>query len=340
MQDSIHIGIMVDYLHPLNIERFISVEGAHLMIFKQGINMENKLIPTLYLYEGEWIKRHLPLPDVVYNQCYSDQRYFINKLEKKIGPGKVFNYVTVFDKWEIYNTLLWGGLGKFLPRTYRYEENDLITILDKEKQLILKPRKGNQGKNIFLLQQSYFKEFQLFEYNFKSVISFTTVKDLKKHIEKSIKKNGPYLMQQYINIIKLNNHIFDLRMLLQKDETGKWCITGDLGRIAVKDFFITNICSDLYRLEDLIEMIGIKADKITDSLLQISLFVAELLEKHFVMLGEICVDFAMDDEGDLWIIEVNGKPDKGLFLHLRDDHLINNVYSTPFKYAYFLACND
>ena len=159
MQDSIHIGIMVDYLHPLNIERFISVEGAHLMIFKQGINMENKLIPTLYLYEGEWIKRHLPLPDVVYNQCYSDQRYFINKLEKKIGPGKVFNYVTVFDKWEIYNTLLWGGLGKFLPRTYRYEENDLILFLIRKNSLFLSRGKEIKVKTSFYCNSLILKSF-------------------------------------------------------------------------------------------------------------------------------------------------------------------------------------
>ena len=58
------------------------------------------------------------------------------------------------------------------------------------------------------------------------------------------------------------------------------------------------------------------------------------------MLGEICVDFALDEEGNLWIIEVNGKPDKNLFFYLKDEQLLKRLYSAPFKYAYFLARNN
>jgi|CZCB01.1.fsa_nt_gi hypothetical protein len=340
MQDSILIGIMVDYLHPLNIERFISLDGGQVMIFKQGVNIDKKLIPGLLLQGNKWTKSYLPLPDVVYNQCYSEQRPFINKLEQKIGKRKVFNYVTAFDKWEIHKVLLKGGLGKFLPRTYRYERHDIITLLHKEKKLILKPRKGNQGKNIFLFQQSYLRELQLFEYSFKANLTFATVEKFKKYMDEKIVKHGPYLMQQKINIVKLNNQIFDLRILLQKDETGKWRITGDLSRLAVKDFFITNVCSEIYRAEDIMEMARIKPQNLIDDLHQLSLFAAKLLEDHFYMLGEICVDFALDEEGNLWIIEVNGKPDKNLFFYLKDEQLLKRLYSAPFKYAYFLARNN
>ena len=61
MQDSILIGIMVDYLHPLNIERFISLDGGQVMIFKQGVNIDKKLIPT-FTAGNKWTKSYLPCP--------------------------------------------------------------------------------------------------------------------------------------------------------------------------------------------------------------------------------------------------------------------------------------
>ncbi|HBG02774.1 MAG TPA: ATP-binding protein, partial [Firmicutes bacterium] len=51
----------------------------------------------------------------------------------------------------------------------------------------------------------------------------------------------------------------------------------------------------------------------------------------------ISVDFALDTEGHLWIIEVNGKPDRNLFFTLRDEELIKRILVSPLEYACFLA---
>ena len=44
------------------------------------------------------------------------------------------------------------------------------------------------------------------------------------------------------------------------------------------------------------------------------------------------MDFMVDAEGRPWIIEVNGKPDKGLFHEFGDEQMLERIYLTPLTY--------
>ncbi|GEM_PF-4402130 len=84
-------------------------------------------------------------------------------------------------------------------------------------------------------------------------------------------------------------------------------------------------------------LVGHDPRKVLAKLKGLSRKVARLLEKRFVMLGELSVDFALDTEGKVWIIEVNGKPDRNLFFALRDEELIQRILARPLEYACYLA---
>jgi len=51
-------------------------------------------------------------------------------------------------------------------------------------------------------------------------------------------------------------------------------------------------------------------------------------------LDEISVDFGIEPDGKLRIIEVNGKPQKELFLK---NEALKNVLRTPLQHAIYLA---
>ena len=79
-------------------------------------------------------------------------------------------------------------------------------------------------------------------------------------------------------------------------------------------------------------------DKILNAIIRsiydISLRAAEIIEiGTHCHLGELSVDLVLDNAGFLWIIEVNGKPQKELYdeIDKRD-----SVYKRPLEYARFL----
>ncbi|MNP78274.1 hypothetical protein D3C76_1758460 [compost metagenome] len=67
----------------------------------------------------------------------------------------------------------------------------------------------------------------------------------------------------------------------------------------------------------------------------ISLRSAEIIEiDSGIHLCEVSVDLALDKEGHVWIIEVNGKPQKSLYDEISFQK--KAVYSRPIEYARYL----
>jgi len=73
-----------------------------------------------------------------------------------------------------------------------------------------------------------------------------------------------------------------------------------------------------------------------DQLHLLGQMVAEVLDRGLGGLGELGVDFLLDQGGQPWILEVNGKPDKGLFWKLGDGRMLKRVYVTPLHYQQHL----
>lgn len=59
-----------------------------------------------------------------------------------------------------------------------------------------------------------------------------------------------------------------------------------------------------------------KINEILRSLHEISVKTAQEAETHIGSLGELSVDFVLDEQSKLWIIELNGKPQKRIYNNL------------------------
>ena len=110
-----------------------------------------------------------------------------------------------------------------------------------------------------------------------------------------------------------------------------------LSRVAVRNYFVTNVCRSIIPVEEALAHKQLDQGKLLEQLTQMSLQIAELLDKHLGLLGEISVDFALDEQNYPWIIEVNGMPSKELFLPLRNRKILKKAYQSPLEYAYSLA---
>ena len=328
------IGFLSDRLRTFPSYRYIQEDIVRLMVFApNSICWDTQRINGLLLNKYEWIKAELRFPDVVYNRCYSNQRPLINRVEAVIGEHKVFNHETRFDKWKTHKLLKNSAVGKYLPQTRLLDYEELSTCLA-EKNLhpgfVLKPRWGSQGQGIFWIT----KEMGMIIANRSDNTPLVTGSDplqvievLREHIPET-----KYLVQQFIPLATVDNGVFDIRILLQKNGFGHWAVSGGLSRVAMAGHYVTNICGDIRSLDDMLgNDIGLM-----DRLIELSIETATALEKEG-LLGELSVDFGIDWDNQPWIIEVNGKPSKELFASLKDMAMIERVYLRPIEYALYLA---
>jgi hypothetical protein len=124
---------------------------------------------------------------------------------------------------------------------------------------------------------------------------------------------------------------------VQKNKEGEWTVTNVVSRIAYQGCFNTSVCENVLLSEEVLQHLypPEKVNAIFRSIYDISLSAAEILEtKTKYHLGELSVDFALDNDENVWIIEVNGKPQKDLYDGIRKQY---RVYKRPLQYARYLS---
>ncbi|MDQ2087891.1 YheC/YheD family protein [Herbivorax sp. ANBcel31] len=121
--------------------------------------------------------------------------------------------------------------------------------------------------------------------------------------------------------------------MVQKNILGKWNLAGTVSRVAHKHTYTTNICHKISRTEEILTQLNLNSLSIMAKINDLSIKTAEFLETKLGHLGEIGIDFGLDDKANLWIFEVNGKPTKGFFREAFSTQIVEDFFTTPIQYA-------
>jgi hypothetical protein len=272
---------------------------------------------------NEWRYCIFPMPNVIYDEgifLKEDIKSVAKYIRKQFrGEPKIrlINSRNSFGKWELCKRLSkYKEVKKYIPETIEYMNfDDVLSMLKSHKLVFLKSFNGSKGEEVLSIKKEK-KLFRLnyFDYEAKE-IELADVKDLEEFIENFI-GNEKYIIQQGIKLLKYEGRSFDLRVLLQKDESGNWKSTYNAARIAKGKSTITNHATggDIIIYEDIYPHLksSLSEESLPDSnkLAKISMEIASYIEKEFGVFGEIGMDIGIDIHGDLWIIEANAKPDK------------------------------
>ena len=271
--------------YPLPIYQSIQEDTARLITFApEGINWTKASVKGLLLQDEKWVREELPLPHAVYNCRYSEEKWTLKKLEQIIGTGKTFNSVTRFDKWDIHRILAAGPAGRYIPKTQLYSPKRLEKLLDQYQAAVIKPRKGHLGQNIFLVRIGENSEYQLFQYHSVPIFTSKNWRGFMQHLRKRLVTDD-YVVQQFIPMAMTNRRIFDIRLLVQKGFEEQWDVTATLSRVAVRNYFVTNVCRTIIPVEAALAHKHLDQEKLLELLTQMSLQIAELLDKHLGLLG-------------------------------------------------------
>ncbi len=329
------IGLLSPFLVPISgYEQPANGLNVDLVVVTPGrIDWKSHQVHGLIWNGEEWSEELCPLPPSLYNRYYGPKPKVVNRLETILGKNKVFNHITRFDKWVMHQLLQKSTLNKHLPSTDLYTPELLIEYVHRFKAAIIKPISGQMGTKIYLVV-SEGGVFYLCSGTKSPIASFYSAEDLLSKMESLV--TTEFLVQQYIPLASIDGRFFDLRFLVQKNRVGVWEVSGMLSRLALRYSYITNISQAIVPAEEVLAAAFPHKDLIS-TLSELSIKGARIAEESLGSLGELSVDFGLDDEGRIWIIELNAKPMKSIFLDLHDKSLVEKIYKQPLLYALYQA---
>ncbi|ANY66251.1 hypothetical protein BBD42_07060 [Paenibacillus sp. BIHB 4019] len=336
----VYVGILVANRNQRKyvLKQYLPYATADMKIFcftPHTIRWESNKIIGLHRSNRKWALSKFPFPQVVYNRCYLTNFKLIERLQAVIGPNKCFNPLNQLNKLEIHNHLS-KWLVDYLPVTMPFEQANLVPLLEFHKMLYFKPYYGNKGNGVYRAELLSSGEIHIGHHYFSPTIILRDAGQLQSCMQKLV-GSTPYLIQAGVHIRQVNHQNFDIRALVQKNEQGLWSVTNVISRIAHKGSYNTSICEKACLTSEILNQLfpPQQTNAIIQSIYNVSLRSAEILDDAGCYhLGEFSVDLALDQEGHIWIIELNGKPQKNLYDGIRQS---SAVYKRPIEYAHYLG---
>lgn len=299
------------------------------------IDWSRRRITGLHRMSGKLALGSFPFPQVVYNRCYTTDRSLIKRLETAIGKNKIFNQINQFNKLETYQKIS-EWLVHHLPETVPYDQENAARLLAAHKVVYFKPCRGLNGKGVYRAETKQSGEIHISQHHVEPELIAPDALQFHEMMQRKIGQTS-YIVQAGIEPRMCDDQHFDIRVLAQKKRSGSWSVTNVVSRLAHKGCFNTSMCAKVVESEHVLRRMypPEKVKTIMRSVYDISLRSAEIMEIHAgYHLGEVSVDSVLDNDGHLWIIEVNGKPQKDLYDGLRNR---NAVYQRPMQYARYLC---
>ncbi|WP_226665453.1 YheC/YheD family protein [Metabacillus litoralis] len=339
------------HLSPKRLERmkgrfstYSEIGGLIFIFAAKEIDTEKKIIHGYYYNsKGEdantrWLAGTFPYPDVVYKRHPIDTEKY-NDLLSQIGDKVINSYY--FCKGEINEySLVDNELAKYFPYTETLSDGEqVIRFLDKYRSIYLKPRDGAGGKGIFHVSKDEQELLIITNRNREKTI-INNEDDLQLFLKNLINKK--YIIQQSVSISR-NDQNVDFRIYAQKNHLKEWVCQGMIGRVSIKNTIITNLkyVEKLLSGEDAIKFLfeG-TADEVNGMKQKIYITCINLcktLDKTIGNYGDVAIDCIIDDQDNIWVLEVNKLYGYDSLIKMKNRQLVKILRTTPFHYAKSLA---
>ncbi|MCM3128080.1 YheC/YheD family protein [Paenibacillus provencensis] len=223
---------------------------------------------------------------------------------------------------------------EYIPKTLQFSRSNLSSMLSQYSTIFFKPENGTGGYNIIRIK----KRENGYQYQHNSVKKqFTSLDTLYNELKKRNNRE-PYLLQQGIQLDKTNGKPFDIRVMVQKSRSRSWKSTGIFTKIGTPGKVATN-----YQQGGRIGFIrptllnagysNTTAKEIEAELKKLGKSVGKVFDSHKHGFHELGLDVALDKNGEIWILEVNTRPQFYPLKHMKDKTLYQHILSNAKKYG-------
>jgi hypothetical protein len=211
-------------------------------------------------------------------------------------------------------------LRPYLPEMDWYRKDRLYGLLERHGAVFIKPDKGGGGAGAIRLTKlidGLVKCETLYERK------KLPIRQISTWIERKFRPHKKYIMQQGIELAKIEGRPFDLRINLQKP-LSHWEVTGICAKVAAPGKIVTNHCKggmpiELHTaLKKITDGDLVKMKNLHKEIYYLSIEIAKTLNERFKGLKELGIDAGIDKNFKIWVFEVNTRPDFKMFRDLKD----------------------
>ncbi|KQO01128.1 YheC/YheD family protein [Paenibacillus sp. Leaf72] len=213
------------------------------------------------------------------------------------------------SKWAKTAVLLsHAGIAPHIPPTRRYTGENLRSMLQTHRMVVIKPVCGAGGHGVIKVTQDGSASYSYTYYAKKK--QFSSFNALKSALDKQ-RKGRAYIIQKGILLASVGSRPIDYRVKYVKTDRG-WVYRSMVGRIAREGLFVTNLCrggtmvSAAEGIRRSISGTVVRAKK--SKMRELTVQATQLLESRFPGIGQLGFDYGIDKSGKIWIFEVNTRP--------------------------------
>ncbi|REK75837.1 YheC/YheD family protein [Paenibacillus paeoniae] len=322
--------------------------GLHVFVFTPSDVNEKRNRIRAQFYNPEtrsWYRKWTNFPDLIFDRCRIQHSHRFEQLLKFRARyhHETFLNRPLRNKWAIHSILAKDArFSPYLPATRYYEGiQDVKEMLKTHSQLYLKPINGTGGRGILRIEKERNGTLLIQGRNHsRRIIQPRRVvsERLGDFLTGWKVKDTRYIVQQGLQLKLNNGRVHDYRLLVQKDGSGQWQITGCAGRVGAAGSITANLHGGgrAVKMDTLLRSwIGdeTKIAKIKADVDRFGVAVAEYLEFCYDALCELAVDIAIDRNGRIWMIEVNPKPAREVFSRAGESDVYRSAIVRPLEYA-------
>ncbi|TMW72344.1 YheC/YheD family protein [Alteribacter natronophilus] len=286
-------------------------QGHRFFYFNpDGIDFDRKKIHG-HEYDGyKWNENLFDFPDVVIND-FPRRDPEIRAIYKRLKKDVPFTAHSEGSKVKVYNKV--KAAGEFndylIPSDELKNPEMVIDYLEEFNQVIIKPIKGNQGRDVFFFAKEDEDSYTFYDYMDQLSLN---KKGVLKLVEGKTAEES-YLVQPYIDSRTAEGHPCDYRTVMQKNGEGKWVINFFFSRVSPG----SGINCSRSRGAAVADMKKVLTDKfgeqeckkIMKNVKQFSRqFAAHMDELYDHPFDELAFDIGIDQNGRIWLYEANTFP--------------------------------
>ncbi|WP_421617611.1 YheC/YheD family protein [Brevibacillus sp. TJ4] len=251
-------------------------------------------------------------------------------------------------KWKVTQVLSRDKRVKeWVPQTALFAPGRVRAMLKRHQLVYLKPGNGTGGRSILRIEKAD-GCYKLSGRDRNLAVRHARLKSTEQveryvssWVQKERLKNGNFIVQQGIHLISPAGRVADMRLLIQRDGHGEWSVTGASARIGEEGSATSNLHNGGRAMPVSAFLMQCFSEKrvreILEECAQMAHQVVSVLEERYGRMMEFGLDIGVDQSGKPWLLEVNPKPGRDVFLQMGDIATYEQAVRRPIQFARYLA---
>src|SRR5699024_3513825 len=303
----------------------------------EGINMTKGTVQGKMLINNVWESVEVSLPKYIdvnphlFNSAKDADimKYLKENTNLSIDRRNIIKKDVLQDELKKHPSLYKYGIPSAKVTSFQ----DLLQFLYKNKQIVVKPVNGLQGKSVMVIKILDENQFIIGEQKKETVYNIQELEEFYN----SVMKKTKYLMQKYIVSRTNLGDPFDCSIHLEKGANNEWKIANMFIRIGIEQSVVSNVSQSggISRVNSFLEVnyTG-KAKQIEKQLHQVSTKIAVEIERITkTQLATMGLDVGIDPYGRLYVFEINSYP-------IVSPQMSEITVIRPQYYKYMLELNE